>query len=324
MALKQKTPQNRRRAGSRTSRHLLEVSVRTRTVSRKRATFAWKLVTTLLVIGALGFAAYRGGKLAIERFFLENPDYRLSNIDLQLDGAMTREDLLRVSGVAEGTNLFTLNLAEVERRLRENPCVDSVEIERRFPNYLAIRLKKRAPIAWISSEDAASDFFDPSSAILIAADGMLMPTPPNLTGSPVHLPAIFGAHIEEMKPGNRMTDPQVLAALDLSATVDRDAESLFTIRAMDLRKSYRIEVITDRNIRVYFGLKDFESQVARLNGLLKLCADSGREVETVNLLVQRNTPVTFVRPPAPVVAEVIPPVAAKPKTQTPKRAVKNR
>jgi hypothetical protein len=66
--------------------------------------------------------------------------------------------------------------------------------------------------------------------------------------------------------------------------------------------------VTDKNhARVTLGLNDLEAQLQRLEQFLVYCDDSKQELETVNLLVQRNIPVTFAKPPAAVINDTIDP-----------------
>jgi hypothetical protein len=68
--------------------------------------------------------------------------------------------------------------------------------------------------------------------------------------------------------------------------------------------------VTDKNhTRVTFGLNDLETQLQRLEQFLVYCDDSKQELETVNLIVQRNIPVTFATPPAAVINDTIDPPA---------------
>ncbi len=81
----------------------------------------------------------------------------------------------------------------------------------------------------------------------------------------------------------------------------------FQIREIDLSKSYCL-LVTDKNrTRVTFGLNDLETQLQRLEQFLVYCDDSKQELETVNLVVQRNIPVTFATPPAAVINDTIEP-----------------
>ncbi len=62
-----------------------------------------------------------------------------------------------------------------------------------------------------------------------------------------------------------------------------------------------------------FGFDNLEQQLTRLEQVLVWSDDAGREIETVNLLVQRNIPVTFAQTPAEVINETIDPEGEEPK-----------
>jgi hypothetical protein len=66
--------------------------------------------------------------------------------------------------------------------------------------------------------------------------------------------------------------------------------------------------VTDKNhTRVTFALTNLDAQLQRLEQFLVYCDDSKQELETVNLLVQRNIPVTFTKPAAAVINDTIDP-----------------
>jgi hypothetical protein len=84
-------------------------------------------------------------------------------------------------------------------------------------------------------------------------------------------------------------------------------QTRFQIREIDLSKGYCL-VVTDKNhTRVTVGFDQLEKQIQRLEQFLVYADDSRREIETVNLLVQRNIPVTFMKPPAEVINDTIDP-----------------
>jgi hypothetical protein len=81
----------------------------------------------------------------------------------------------------------------------------------------------------------------------------------------------------------------------------------FQIREIDVSESYRL-LVTDKNrTRVTFGYNDLETQLRRLEQFLVYCDDSKQELATLNLLVQRNIPVTFAPRPVAVINDTIEP-----------------
>jgi hypothetical protein len=79
------------------------------------------------------------------------------------------------------------------------------------------------------------------------------------------------------------------------------------VREIDLSKGYCL-VVTDKNhTRLTMGFDHLDTQLRRLEQFLIYCDDTRQELATVNLMVQRNIPVTFGKPPAEVINETIDP-----------------
>ena len=72
----------------------------------------------------------------------------------------------------------------------------------------------------------------------------------------------------------------------------------FQARHVDLSKGYCLIVTAHSHAQITFGLDRIETQISRLHRYLTRAAEDQMEIQTVNLIVERNTPVTFVEPPA--------------------------
>jgi hypothetical protein len=70
-------------------------------------------------------------------------------------------------------------------------------------------------------------------------------------------------------------------------------QTRFQIREIDVSKGYCLVVSDKNHTRVTFGFDNLETQLQRLEQFLVYADDSKRDLATVNLLVQRNIPVTF-------------------------------
>src|SRR5207245_10734129 len=79
------------------------------------------------------------------------------------------------------------------------------------------------------------------------------------------------------------------------------------MREFDTCKGYCLLVTDKGHTRVTVGFDHLEKQIQRLEQFLVYADDSRHEIETVNLLVQRNIPVTFMKPPAEVINDTIDP-----------------
>jgi len=309
MRRQQRTRARNRRVSTfrqRRQQHLLDVKVRSRTAlqhrNRKFLVFFSKIALTI----ALAFGIYVGARIAAKRFFIDNPDYKLANIEVRTDGTLQREQILSVAEIHEGENIFRVNLARVHERLQDLPQVDQVEVLRKLPSEVDIRIVERKPIAWITSEKQIADPFASDAAFLIDARGVLMKEK-KLLPEYLGLPVILSAS-ESLEAGKSVESTEAKAALELLRLSTRSfMQTRFQVREIDLSKGYCL-VVTDKNhSRVTFGFDNLDLQLQRLEQFLIYSDDAHRELATVNLLVQRNIPVTFQKSSAEVINDTIQP-----------------
>jgi cell division septal protein FtsQ len=101
----------------------------------------WKLVLVLASSGLGAFGFYRavrsvgGPELAVDRILVEGNE-RLSDGEIR--------ELIEVD---ETTNILTLDLDEVKRKLLRSAWVKDVELKRVFPRTLTLRISERTPVA---------------------------------------------------------------------------------------------------------------------------------------------------------------------------------
>jgi cell division septal protein FtsQ len=300
---------NRRLSSFRQRRqqHLLDVKVRSRKAVAHRNRKVLVVISKIALVIALIAVIYVGGRIAAKRFFLDNPDYKLTKIEVQTDGTLQREQILSVADLREGENIFRINLARVHDRLQELPQVDEIEVVRRLPAEIDIRIVERKPIGWITSEKQVADPFASDAAFLVDARGVLMKEK-KLLPEYLGLPLILGCASESLEAGKIVESPEAKAALELLRLSTRSfMQTRFQIREIDVSKGYCL-VVTDKNhSKVTFGFDNLDLQLQRLEQFLVYSDDAHREIATVNLLVQRNIPVTFQKSSTEVINDTIKP-----------------
>src|SRR5438034_3883679 len=291
----------------RRQQHLLDVKVRSRKAVQHRNRRLLVVFSKIALVILLAGGIYVGARVAAKRFFIDNPDYKLSNIEVQTDGTLQRDQILNVADLREGENIFRVNLARVHERLQELPQVDGVEVVRKLPAEIDIRIVERKPIGWITSEKQIADPFASDAAFLVDTRGVLMKEK-KLLPEYLGLPLILGCVSESLEAGKIVESPEARAALELLRLSTRSfMQTRFQIREIDVSKGYCL-VVTDKNhSRVTFGFDNLDTQLQRLEQFLIYSDDAHRELATVNLLVQRNIPVTFGKSPAEVINETIDP-----------------
>jgi cell division septal protein FtsQ len=312
----QKALRNQRVSNSRQRKqqHLLDVKVRSRKATQYRNRRILVFLSKIVLIAALGTGGYFGAQYAVKRLFFENPDYQLREIKVQTDGTLQREQILKTADLREGENIFNVNLQKVHDALQELPQVDEVQVTRQMPAEIDIHVVERKPIAWITNEKEISDPFASDAAFLIDARGVLMKEK-KLLPEYLGLPLIVGCTDDSLSAGAIIQSLEAKAALELlRLSTGSYMQTRFQIREIDLSKGYCL-IVTDKNrMQVTFGFKeDLKEQLKRLEQFLVYSDDSKRELQTVNLLVQRNTPVTFTQPASEVINATIDPEGEEPR-----------
>ncbi|PYL06603.1 MAG: hypothetical protein DME33_13260 [Verrucomicrobia bacterium] len=311
MSFGQRTSRARNRRASnvhrRRQQHLLDVKVRSRRATQHRIRRVMGVLSRMVLPAALLAAVYTGGREAARRLFFENPDYQLKTIELQTDGTLQRDQVLKAANLHEGDNIFSVNLARVHDHIQQLPQTDEVQVVRKLPGEIDIRIVERKPVAWITSEKEISDPFASDAAFLVGPRGVLMQEK-KLLPEYLGLPLIVGCRSESLEAGKVVESLEAKTALELLRLCARSLlQTRFQIREIDVSNGYCL-LVTDKNhARVTFGFNDLPTQLRRLEQFLSYCDDTKQELGTVNLLVQRNIPVTFAQPPAAIINDTIEP-----------------
>lgn len=302
----------------RRQQHLLEVSLRADKERERRVKLVFYCAFRIVLFVALAVGAWVGTKAALRKAIWENPSFQLSDVRITTDGTLTREQIINAGGITEGRNIFLVNLEKIRSALDALPQVERVDIQRTLPNRIDVEITERQPIAWV----AAKGDPDPTASersFLIDARGYVMRTH-KLLPDYYTFPIITGVETENLYPGQLITTSEVQGLLVQAAAVQAaldlirlNADSTrWQVRSIDVSKGYCL-VVTDRvHSRITFGLDHIDQQLARLYRILDVIEPTHREIQTVNLFVERNTPVTFADATADAPASDTPQPAQKP------------
>lgn len=286
--MKRRTVTGNRRQGKAGSQHLLDVRVRRSTAKRQRRHRVAKTVFAFTVWIGLAAGAGFGFHAVVNKFFLQNPEYNLRVVETDLDGLMTRDEAMQIAGIQTGKNIFRIDLGAAERQLQKIEQIDKVVIERDWPDRLSIRITKRVPVAWLARSGNDED----SHALLLDAQGRTM-KPYRIETEYWHLPVIYAPDIERIQKKDLLATADLQAALDLLAARARQSDSLLAIASIDISKGYALEIVDADKAHITFSPENPEAQLERLQKLLVSCRDTGRKLESVNLIPKKYTPVRF-------------------------------
>ena len=289
--------ENRRKSGGSSSRHhLLELNVRTASLRRQRRHKAegvlWKLGATVVVLALLAV----GLRLAAQKFFFQNTEYALRHLDAQLDGVITQEELVSLTGFDDGRNLFGLDLDQASRKLTALPEARTVTLERILPDTIRVKIERRRPLFLLAGTGDAGESFVSGKSFLCDRDCFLM-QPARVDPEFLNLPVLRGVDPGNIPAGSRLENERLSFAIRLQEALSEIPEESFKIHSVDVSREYAAVVTDESNARYTFGTGDLPGQLERLRKLLSHCQEVGRKIDTANLMTTRNTPVTFLLTP---------------------------
>src|SRR5436190_602636 len=252
----------------RRQQHLLDVRVRSHKATQHHKLRVLGIASKIVLAAGVCVGVFFSVRLGAKRLFFENPDYQLSQIDVQTDGTLQRDQILKTADLHEGENIFMVNLGQVQERLQQLPQVDEVQVMRKLPGEIDIRLVERKPIAWITSDKQISDPFASEVAFLVDARGVLMKEK-KLLPEYLGLPLITGCTSESLEPGKIVESFEAKAALELlRLSTASFMQTRFQIREIDVSKGYCLVVSDKNHTRVTFGFDNLDAQLQRLEQFL--------------------------------------------------------
>ena len=292
--------QNKRASTSRQRKHqhLLDVKVRAKKAASQRTQKAFFAVCGMVLLAAVCGAIAFGAKRILNTLFFANSDYSLKTIEVTSDGNLSRETIVRTADISEGKNIFSIDLPTVQEKLGALPQVEESRVQRILPGKIIISIQERRPVAWVVPPDTNTGSFNFEDAYLVDRRGILL-KPKSLAPEYLGLPLIIGVSISNCQAGQPLEQDEVKAALDLIRASTEILQARFQIQSIDVSKQYCLQVTDKQRASITFGTDAIEWQLHRLETLLNYCDKNNRELQTVNLMAQRNVPVTFVPPAEP-------------------------
>ncbi len=292
--------QNKRASTSRQrkSQHLLDVKVRAKKAASQRTQNVFFTLCCLLLLASVAGGIAFGAKRILNTLFFANSDYSLKTIEVNSDGNLSRDTILRTANIAEGQNIFSIDLPRVQEKLATLPQVEESRIQRMLPGKIVISIQERRPVAWVVPPDRNTGSFNFEDAYLVDRRGILLKTK-SLAPEYLGLPLIIGVATSNCQAGQALEQDEVKAALDLIRCSSEILQARFQIQSIDVSKQYCLQVTDKQRASVTFGADEIEWQLHRLETVLNYCDKNNRELQTVNLMAQRNVPVTFVPQPQP-------------------------
>ena len=272
--------------------HILDVQTfSSKELKIKRATQFRRLILSVsLLLSVVAFFAT--SRILLKKWLFENPELMLSRLEVQTDGILRTATILREAKIEKFAPILSVDLSDARENLLKLPQVKDVAIERTFPDTLKIDVEERFAIAWLGCEYPRIEPL--RDGVMIDEDGVPFVISENRNIDFKRLPVLSVKRIQKLETGIVVDDEQIKAGLDLlflsrQALYDLDLE----IMAIDAPNPYSLVAKYNNRAIVTFGLNDLNGQIERLRSAIVHAKSLNKTIASINLLMSRNTPVTF-------------------------------
>lgn len=138
-------------------------------------------------------------------FFINSAFFALKKIEVSGCNTVPQEEIIKLSGVALGTNLFKVDVRNAIAKIEMQPVVKTVTISRKLPHTLVLHITERTPAAVVVGNDGY---------LAVDIEGKYVKKVDDLLD--LNLPVISGITVKkDTSPGADLTTPGLNAALQL-------------------------------------------------------------------------------------------------------------
>lgn len=257
----------------------------------------------LLLAGALLAGVGWGVQEGLREFFIENNEFRLRYVDLETNGEMTAEHFGELTGLDPDSSIFGFDLRKLKEQLLDRPGIERVELGRRLPGTLRVKVEERKPIAWLECRPLGIVGRNPVAGILLDKSGVCFPCDAWWEEKAGLLPVLLVSQVEEgdITIGKEIRHHQARRGLELIRLAqEKLGEAEWSLPVVAVRNDYSLEAITSTGVLATFGMHDHKEQLENLITLLRVTAKEGESMAMVNLIPRRNIPVVTSGSGAPV------------------------
>lgn len=208
---------------------------------RKGAIVCFALLGVLLLLVIIGFLPY----------------YQISEIKVEGNHSLTKNEVITLSGIEEGDSIFFAKTGKAERQIQKSTFVQSVKVNKTFPDQIKINVHEKKSLGYIVT---------PDGYMQISEDGQLLAIEQTLND--YSLPVISGVKLSKIPAvGGMIEDENLNKALEILKNCDQTL--LNNIAELNVANDHNIIAYTNEKIEVRLGgLKNIEQRLQDLDEIL--------------------------------------------------------
>lgn len=196
--------------------------------------------------------------------------FAIGSVVVEGNKYMSIEDVYRVADIPERLNIFRLDTAEIENRLKQDLRISEVEVTRRYPSTIVISIKERQPLAYITG---GYGFFE------LDKQGIIIAVYKNL--KEIHVPLITGVKKDNGYIGDKVNDAAILQALTYLTFLDE--ETLNQLSEVNIQSPEQMIAYTVNAVHIRLGNQDRLEEKAKLTNRILKEVHNVKAIEYIDL-----------------------------------------
>lgn len=198
-----------------------------------------KIITRRGLLRVLGVLAAFMAFIAIAL----SPVFVLKHVNVHGNAYLSDEEIIRISGVNLGENLFQLATDEIMQAMGKDIRIDQVIVRRNFPNSLDIQVVERIPLAIIKCDYGYLE---------VGRGGIILDAHRTLSQIPV--PIVSGVEVSDLFVGDTAENQQLSQVLDFLDKLNRDTAT--SIAEINISDPNNVMVYMNHSVQLKMGALD--------------------------------------------------------------------
>lgn len=183
------------------------------------------------------------------------------------------DELLLMTGIKSGTNLFQVDSQKVIAQLKKHPRIKDASVRKLYPSRLKITIWEREPVAVLPLGD---------SFLELADDGTILSVSDRVKNT--SLPIVTGSNPVYAKDGMSLKSKGLDLALSVACNLDK--QSVGQVSEISVAVLQNIRLYTNDGITIYFGDEtDIKEKIATFETFLSEYAQKRAKVVSVDLRI---------------------------------------
>ena len=194
--------------------------------------------------------------VSLRDFVLESPYFSVGEIQVRGADKVRGDEVVAMAGLRRGMSIWSIDLANIEKKIGRHPWVRRVFVRREFPRRVIIDVEERTPKAIVALREL----------YYVDADGVVFKEVG--PGENVKFPLLTGLRAEQFTAPDPATRRRIQDAIRLSELMVQRSHSLSEIH---FAKPDRLVVYTtEYPIALHMGWGNWGEKLARMERLLAL------------------------------------------------------